>query len=129
MVWAIPGWGTYQSAATGNPTNVMEREFPPVDWLMKRVPYFATVYAATASEFKRRLWGTAAMALRQTLAGPAIILAAYLTGQPAWYAILCPFLAVPYLVAGYAVKSDHVMYAEYATGAMLGLLLYATVTY
>lgn len=122
MLWALPGWGVYQSAATGNPTNFMEREFPPVDWIMARIPFFAPVYLAAGTDLERRLWGTVAMALRQSLAAPAVAAVAHLAGNPWWWAATTPLLAAPYLIAGYAARRHHVMYAEYGAGAILGLL-------
>ena len=127
-LWAFPGWDNYWSAAIGNAFNPNASTFAPVDWLMKRMPWFSAVYAATASNLSRRLWGTVAMGLRQALAAPCFIGLAYLTGHPetGWYAAGTLLLGTPYLLGGYVCKAYPVGFAEYCVGAVLGAMTYLT---
>lgn len=126
-LWAFPGWDNYWSAAIGNPVNAHARTFLPADWLLEHMPWFAPVYNATASARRCRLWGVVAMGLRQALAAPCLVGLAYLTGHPeaGWYAMATLLFGLPYLLTGYACKTDPVGYAEYVVGGLLGLLIYA----
>ena len=117
--WSIAGWGVYQGTATGTRSNFTEKEFAPVDWLMSKISYFDDINRATVTDLECRLWGTIAMALRQMLLAPYIVA---IGGT--WQVVLIPLMALPYMAAGYLVKRDHIMYAEYASGAVLGAICY-----
>jgi hypothetical protein len=127
FLWAIPAWDNYWGAAIGSVFNPDEPAFAPVDWLLRVMPWFSTVYAATASDLRRRLWGATAMGLRQMLATPGLAHLAFIAGHPdrAWYAI-CPLaFGLFYLAAGYlkVLKQTSVAVAEYGIGAALGFLI------
>jgi hypothetical protein len=128
-VWEWFGWDNYWSAAIGNPTNIMKPCFPPVDWLMARLPFFKSLYLAQGTPFKLRLWGAVAMGLRQSLATPCIIGLAFLTGHPdhAWYAAGTLLFGLPYFIAGYLYPKAPVMVADYVVGGALGFIFYFTI--
>jgi hypothetical protein len=123
-LWTVPGWGKYFGACVGGRFNSMETEFVPVDWLMVRLPYFRDVYLARASDTKRRLWGTVAMGLRMSLAAPCVIGISYIEDGNAWPAIYTLLLGVPYLIAGYVFRANHILYAELAVGCGLALIIW-----
>lgn len=93
MLWCIPAWDAYWSAEIGHDPN------------------------------HSRLWGLAAMALRMTLAAPAVLAAAYLTQGNYWPAAATPFLALPYFLFGFIQSDLTIPRSEYAVGALLGILL------
>jgi hypothetical protein len=80
---------------------------------------------------RSRLWGLGMMALRMTLAVPCLIGLAFLAGQPqhAWLALATPLLGLPYYVFGYLTPGTNVIRnAELAVGALLGFLIYQTLS-
>ena len=125
-LWEVFAWDNYWSAAIGHAFNPGARTFLPADWLMRRMPWFAPVYSATAGDVRRRLWGTVAMGLRQSVAAPCIVGLAWLTGHPdhGWYAAGTLLLGLPYLLAGYACRTYAIGFAEYTVGGWLGILMY-----
>ncbi|OWK42209.1 hypothetical protein [Fimbriiglobus ruber] len=125
-LWEFFGWDNYWSAAIGNAFNPDAATFAPVDWLLKQMPWFSSVYQATAGNSRRRTWGTTAMGLRQAMAAPGIIGVAFLTGYPghsAWAAATL-LLGIPYYVGGRISTAYAVPIAEYTVGGILGLLFY-----
>lgn len=128
-LWAFPGWDNYWAAAIGHDFNPVARTFPPVDWVMKRMPWFRPVYRATASDLRRRLWGAASMGLRQALAAPCIIGLASLTGLPwhALYALGTLLFGFIYMISGSLFKPYVIGTAEYIVGGALGFLVFQTI--
>lgn len=100
MLWCTPAWDAYWSAAIGHdPAN-------------------------------SRLWGLTAMTLRMTLAVPSIVGLAYLSAQPfhSIYASGILLMGLPYYLAGYLNPKNPIGMAEPMVGAILGLLIFLTLS-
>jgi hypothetical protein len=125
MIWCTPAWDNYWSAAIGNLTDVNKKSFAPVDWLMKKIPYFSLLYAAAGTNRQLRLWGLAAMTLRQLLVVPAVAGYAIMIGRPerAIYAVAALLMGLPYYACGYLCKKNPIAYSELSSGFILGAML------
>jgi hypothetical protein len=123
MLWCTPAWDNYWSAAIGNPTNISKPAFAPVDWIMRRLSL------PVVTGFQLRLWGAVAMGLRQSLAIPAIVITAVAAGHPinALNGLATLSFGFLYMAAGYLPNRYSIAAAEYATGAALGLILFASI--
>lgn len=116
FLWALPGWGKYAGAAIGEGLNRAEKEFAPVDWLMERLPITSV-----------RLWGAVAMGLRMLLVLPCTLGLAYLTDGSYWPSLLVPFMGLVYLPCGWLFGASGWAAGEYAAGAVLGVIISASV--
>ena len=115
-LWALFGWGKYAGAAIGVGLNRAEREFPPVDWVMERLPIT-----------DERLWGAVAMSLRMLLALPCTLGLAYLTDGASWPSLFVPLMGAVYVPCGHHFGARGWKYSEYCAGGILGVVLYLTV--
>jgi hypothetical protein len=106
--WSLFGWGKYAGAAT---TGFMpnEKEFAPVDWVMKRLPF----------ALNTRMWGAVAMGLRMTLAIPAVLIAG-----GSWLVLSTPLIGMVYWPCGLMFPKQGWKAGEYAGGAILGAILW-----
>lgn len=109
----LPGWGEYVGFAIGVREGVPEKEFAPVDWLMRRLPIK-----------HMRLWGGVAMGLRMALLTPCVIGLAYLTGGSWWWALATPLTGLVYVPCGLLFGAKGWGYGEYCAGGVIGVLLY-----
>ena len=109
----LPGWGEYVGFAIGVREGEPEKEFAPVDWLMRRLPIR-----------NLRLWGGVAMGLRMALLAPCVIGLAYLTGGSYWWALATPLTGLVYVPCGWIFGAKGWGYGEYCAGAVIGVLLY-----
>lgn len=109
----LPGWGEYVGFAIGVREGVPEREFAPVDWLMRHLPIK-----------NMRLWGGLAMGMRMALVSPCVLGLAHLTGGSYWWAIATPLVGFTYLPCGLIFGAKGWEYGEYCAGALIGVLLY-----
>jgi hypothetical protein len=108
LIWCIPGWDNYWSAAIGNPTDITKKSFAPTDFIMKAFAWLPL-----------RIWGTVAMGLRQFIClSPLMVTLAFLGHPIAILASLIALLAgIPYLIGGYVVSKGYsVAFGEYGVG-------------
>lgn len=112
----LPGWGKYAGAAIGAQIDPEEREFLPVDWIMKRLPLE-----------QGRIWGGMAMCLRLMLLMPCVIGVAFITGGNPLWALLTPLLGWCYWITGLVFDEGAWGKGEILSGALLGLLIFLAI--
>lgn len=119
-IWAIPGWGAYFSAFTGE-NNMARKEVPWIDWIGDHlVPGTSTA--------ENRLRGTIQMSLRGLYIYPLFIFfGLYLTPAAYFIGLLCLLQGPCYWVVGYIYYMPYapycVMVAELLFGAVIGAML------
>lgn len=115
--WCVYAWDVYwASAANSGLPNGVTPAFAPADWILSKLPIQAS----------SRLWGVIGMGLRQGICAlPVFIVLTYFTGNFAYIPLaLVPFLfGIPYYIASLINKSQFVMYAELAIGAIWAVLI------
>lgn len=95
MLWCVPAWDAYWSAAIGNDPK------------------------------HTRLWGLNAMTLRQCLGIPALAGFCYLVGGNPWFIAFPVLYGLPYYIWGHVISQQNavgpITYAEYTVGLLWGV--------
>ncbi|MDY3551391.1 hypothetical protein R5W24_000467 [Gemmata sp. JC717] len=116
FLWSLPGWGEYAGFAVGVKSGFREKEFAPVDWLMKHL------------RIKNdRLWGGTAMGLRMLLALPCALGLAWMTGGSYWPSLLLPLAGLVYVPCGRLFKAKGWGAGEHCAGAIIGAILFNSI--
>lgn len=98
LLWMTPAWDVYWSAEIGNDPK------------------------------HSRLWGLGAMTIRMSLAIPCLAGLAAIFQHSAWPIAGAVLLSVPYYISGYISPKKYIIpIAEFAVGALLGILIHLIV--